>query len=302
MSIDAVVEDLLRELAPQVLGRLVRVAAAGTPFQLPESSELAERTSAVLHVLYLIFNEGYTASSGSQLQRVELGAEAIRLTRLLHRQTPGDGEISGLLALMLLTDARRDARSGPDGELIPLAEQDRALYDREAIEQATSLLSETLPTGTIGPYQIQAAIAAIHTEARSVEATDWREILALYTLLQRLQPNPMVALNRAVPVAMVNGADRALELLDRLASDDQIGSHHRYHAVRAHVVELSGDPEAARDSYERGAQHAISVPEQRYLRRRGQQLAHDGRVTDGRAARAALADRGQESGTTYEST
>src|SRR6185369_8395811 len=196
----------------------------------------AERLDAVLHVLYLIFNEGYTASVGDSLQRVDLATEAIRLTRGVQRLVPDDAEVSGLLALMLLTDARRLARTGPRGELIPLPRQDRSAWNREAIDEGVSLLTATLAKGRVGPFQLQAAVAAIHDEAPRHEDTDWPQIVALYALLERVSPNPMVTLNRAIAVAMVQGPAAGLAMLDALAAGGQLASSHRLDAVRGHLL------------------------------------------------------------------
>jgi RNA polymerase sigma factor (sigma-70 family) len=249
-----------------------RIKASGVPFCLPAEPERAERLSVVLQVLYLIFNEGYTASSGPDLQRGELTAEAIRLTRELWRLLPGDGEVAGLLALMLLTDARRAARSRPDGSLVPLAEQDRSRWNQESIREGIALVTDALSQGEVGSYQLQAAIAAVHAEAVQAEDTDWPQILALYELLERISPNPMVTLNRAVAVAMVRGPQPALDLLRTLDDDDHVADHHRLHAIRAHLLEMAGDRAAARSSYQAAARRTTSLPEQRYLEARGAAL------------------------------
>jgi RNA polymerase sigma factor (sigma-70 family) len=242
-----------------------RIKATGIPFHLPPEPERADRLRSVLHVLYLIFNEGYTASSGPDLLRSELTAEAIRLTREVRRLLPDDGEVAGLLALMLLTDARRPARTRPDGGLIPLAEQDRQLWDAEPIQEGLALVTGALAQAPLGPYQLQAAIAAVHAEAARAEDTDWQQIVALYELLERISPNPMVTLNHAVAVAMVRGPEAALELLGTLETDDRIAGHHRLDAVRAHLLEMAGDLDAARSSYRAAARRTTSLPEQRYL-------------------------------------
>ncbi len=234
----------------------------GRGFAPPAPEELAERMRVAEHVLYLVFNEGYTASSGPDLQRTELADEAIRLTRLLRRLAPGDDEVAGLLALMLLTDARRAARTGEGGALVPLAEQDRSLWDRAAIEEGVALVEEALASGPLGPYQLQAAIAAVHAEARNAEETDWPQVLALYGLLERIAPGPTVALNRAVAVGMVDGPRAGLAALEAIAGMD---GHHRLEAVRAHLLEMAGDRTAARDAYRRAARLTTSLPEQRYL-------------------------------------
>jgi RNA polymerase sigma factor (sigma-70 family) len=238
---------------------------SGIPFQLPTTEERAQRLRAVLHVLYLIFNEGYTSSVGPHLRRADLSLEAVRLTRILHQLQPDDTEVAGLLALMLLTDARRLARTGAEAELIPLAQQDRALWDRQQIAEGIGLLSATLPKGAVGPYQLQAAIAAVHDEAARADETDWPQILALYDLLKRMSDNPMVALNRAIAAAMVHGATKGLELLDALKTDARLADHHRLDAVRAHLLELAGDREAAIRHYRAAAAKAANLPERNYL-------------------------------------
>jgi RNA polymerase sigma factor (sigma-70 family) len=240
-------------------------------FAMPPASEQPERLAAVLHVLYLIFNEGYTASSGASLHRVELSTEAIRLTRQLRAQLPAEGEVAGLLALMLLTDARRPARTTADGALVPLPEQDRTLWDAKAIAEGTELITSTLQTTPVGPYQLQAAIAAVHDSAGRAEDTDWREILMLYELLESTAPGPMVTLNRIVAVAMVHGPSAGLALLDDV--DAALQGHHRLAAVRAHLLELSGSAVAARQAYELAARLTQSLPEQRYLQARAAELS-----------------------------
>jgi predicted RNA polymerase sigma factor len=219
----------------------------------------------VLHVLYLIFNEGYAATSGEILNRVELTSEAIRLTRQLRESLPDEGEVAGLLALMLLTDARRGARTGPDGALIPLTAQDRRRWDRAAIAEGVAIIEATLPIAKPGPYQLQAAIAAVHDEAADVHSTDWPQILALYDVLTAIAPGPMVALNRTVAVAMVHGPAAALAELNDAAADPALSGHHRVDAVRAHLLDELGDQEGAREYYLRAAQRTRSLPEQRYL-------------------------------------
>jgi RNA polymerase sigma factor (sigma-70 family) len=259
---------------------------SGIPFRLPAAAERTERLRAVLHTLYLIFNEGYASTSGPSLQRTELAAEAIRLTRLVHRLLPDDGEVAGLLALMLLTDARRPARSGPDGALIPMAEQDRTLWNADYIAEGVALISAALPRGATGPYQLQAAIAAVHDEAPSAEATDWPQIEALYELLMRISDNPMVALNHAVAVAMVRGPQPGLDLLGKLAADDRIVGDHRLYAVRAHLLDMAGDHVAAREAYLAAAAMTTSFPQQRYL--------HGRAAAAGRAAQDARDPRGAQ--------
>jgi len=250
------------------------IQASGTPLQAPSAEERAKRLKDVLHVLYLTFNEGYTSSAGPELQRVELAGEAIRLTRALHRLVPEDGETAGLLALMLLTDARRRARTGPQGELIPLDEQDRGLWDRAAIAEGTALVTAAFARGAVGPYQLQAAIAALHDEAPSTKATDWPQILALYGLLRHMTDNPVVALNHAVATAMVNGPAAGLALLGELEADERIARHHRLEAVRAHLHEFAGDRRAAIESYRTAASRTASIPERNYLTTRAARLAN----------------------------
>jgi RNA polymerase sigma factor (sigma-70 family) len=239
----------------------------GARFVLPSGAEVSERLIAVRQVLYLIFNEGHTASEGPKLQRVELSAEAIRLTRQLHARLPEDGEVSGLLALMLLTDARRPARTRPDGALVPLAEQDRSIWDRSAIDEGVRLVTAALRDTEIGPFQVQAAIAAVHGEAATAEETDWPQILQLYRLLDVLAPGPMVTLNRIVALAEVDGPLVGLRALEDLSLD-----HHRVAAVRAHLLERADDLVAARGAYEEAARQTLSLPEQRYLESRAARL------------------------------
>jgi RNA polymerase sigma factor (sigma-70 family) len=248
-----------------------QIKDSGIPFRLPGQEERADRLAAVLHVLYLIFTEGYAATTGPRLHRVELSTEAIRLTRIVHRLLPDDGEVAGLLALMLLTDARRAART-TSGELVPLGEQDRSLWDSDDIAEGVALITETLPQGKTGPYQLQAAIAAIHDEAPSAEETDWRQIKALYGLLRRMSDNPMIALNHAVAVAMADGPHAGLQRLDTLAGDKLLGEDHRLYAVRAHLLEMSGDTAAAREAYRAAARRATNLPQQRYLNRQATRL------------------------------
>src|SRR5262245_9136519 len=238
---------------------------SGIPFQLPTTEDRAQRLRAVLHVLYLIFNEGYASSAGPDLRRDDLSHEAMRLTRVLHNLQQDDTEVAGLLALMLLTDARRLARTGAGGELIPLARQDRALWDNRQIAEGVALISATLPKGSVGPYQLQAAIAAVHDEAARAEDTDWPQILALYELLGSMSDNPIVRLNHAIAAAMVYGATRGLELLDALKADARLADHHRLDAVRAHLLELAGDREAAVRHYRAAAAKTGSLPERNYL-------------------------------------
>jgi RNA polymerase sigma factor (sigma-70 family) len=254
---------------------------SGIPFELPTKEERAQRLRAVLHVLYLIFNEGYTSSAGPQLQRVELSREAIRLTRSLRDLLSDDAEIVGLLALMLLTDARRLARTNGEGDLIPLTQQDRALWDRQQITEGVALISATLPKGSVGPYQLQAAIAALHDEAARAEDTDWSQILALYDLLRRMTDNPMVALNYAIAAAMVHGPTKGLELLDALKADTRIANHHRWDAVRAHLLEMVGDRDGAVKHYRAAAGKTGSLPERNYLLIQAARLSSELRLGNG---------------------
>jgi len=227
-----------------------------------------ERLPAVLHVLYLIFNEGYNATSGPDLQRVELTAEAIRLTREVHALVPADGEVAGLLALMLLTDARRATRTTAAGAMVPLEEQDRGRWDRARIDEGVALITRTLAGSAPGPYQLQAAIAAIHDEAPTTEETDWPQILVLYKLLDRMAPNPMVTLNRAIATAMVHGPEAGLDLLASLDEDKRVAGHYRLDAVRAHLLDLAGRHEEAREHYREAAKRTFSLPEREYLLRK----------------------------------
>jgi RNA polymerase sigma factor (sigma-70 family) len=245
-----------------------RIRDSGVPFGLPPPTDRAERLGAVLHVLYLVFNEGYVSTSGPHLQRAEVSTEAIRLTRMLHRLLPDDGEVAGLLALMLLTDARRPARTALDGALVPMAEQDRSRWNAASIAEGVALITAALPRGPTGPYQLQAAIAAVHDEAPSADATDWPQIVALYELLLRISDNPVVALNHAVAVGMARGPRTGLDLLARLQDDTRIANDHRLHAVRAHLLEMAGDRAAARACYEAAARLTTSRPQQRYLQAR----------------------------------
>ncbi len=254
-----------------------RIKNSGIPFGLPAAAERPGRTAAVLHVLYLIFNEGYVSTSGPSLYRIELSTEAIRLGRLLHRLLPDDGEVTGLLALMLLTDARRPARSGADGELIPMAEQDRTRWDAASINEGVELLTGALPRGSTGPYQLQAAIAAVHDEAPTAADTDWPQILALYELLLSISDTPVVALNHAVAVAMVQGPRAGLRRLSELESshrltDAGLGHDHRLAAVRGHLLELDGDLGGAATAYRTAALRTTSPTQQRYLRMKAARL------------------------------
>jgi RNA polymerase sigma factor (sigma-70 family) len=250
-----------------------RIRAAGARFELPAPDERDARLRVVLHVLYLMFNEGYVATAGPDLQRPDLTREAVRLAREVHRLVPDDGEAAGLLALMVLTEARRPARTGPDGALVALADQDRSLWDRAAIAEGVALISATLAATTrLGPYQLQAAIAAVHDEAARADDTDWPQIAALYGLLERVSPNPMVTLNRAVATAMVGGPRAGLDLVATLEADDRVAGHHRLAAVRAHLLEMAGEHDEARAGYRAAARLTTSLPEQRYLLARAARL------------------------------
>jgi RNA polymerase sigma factor (sigma-70 family) len=249
-----------------------KIKTSGVPFRMPTGGERAERLGAVLHILYLIFNEGYTSSGGTHLQRTDLSNEAIRLTRAVRNLLPQDGEVAGLLALMLLTDARRAARSDSNGELIPLADQDRALWNRQAIDEGTALITATLSKGSVGAYQLQAAIAAVHDEAARAEDTDWPQILALYGLLEKMSDNPMVTLNRAVAAAMVHGPVAGLDLLKPLDRDERLAGHYRLEAVRAHLLEMAGDRDAAVARYRMAAERTTNIPERNYLLTRAARL------------------------------
>jgi predicted RNA polymerase sigma factor len=252
-------------MAQRISRAKVSIKNSGVPLEMTNPRERVERLSSVLHVLYLIFNEGYTSSIGLDLQRNDLAHEAIRLTRAVQNLLPDDCEVAGLLALMLLTDARRAARTGPEGELIPLAKQDRRLWDKNAIIEGVALISNALSRGSVGPYQLQAAIAAVHDEAQSDEETDWPQILALYSLLKRMADNPMVTLNHAIAAAMVHGARTGLELLTSLDADERLAGHYRLAAVRAHLYEMTGDHAAAISQYRAAAGQTTSIPERNYL-------------------------------------
>ena len=255
-------------MAQRVSRAKQRIREAGATFSMPPPDEIDGRLRAVLHVLYLIFNEGYTTTSGAQINRADLTAEAIRLTRALHRVRPGDGEVAGLLALMLLTEGRRPARVDRFGELVSLADQDRSRWDRGLIAEGVALVSAALAAGPAGAYQLQAAIAAVHSEAASAADTDWVEVLALYELLDRVAPNPMATVNRALAVAMVRGPEEGLELLASLDGDSRVARHHLLFAMRGHLLELDGSLGAARAAFEEAARRTASAPEKRYLLRR----------------------------------
>ena len=253
-----------------------QIRASGARFVMPPPADQTRRLQPVLQVLYLIFNEGYAATRGPSLLRPDLTAEALRLTRALHRLLPDDGEITGLLGLMLLSDAHRAARTGRDGALIPLAEQDRTRWNREAIDEGVALVTDALGSSPLGPYQVQAAIAAVHAEATSADETDWPQIVALYRVLSQLAPNPMVTLNHAAAVAMVDGPEAGLAMLEPLRRDPRLTGHHRLAAVRAHLLELAGDRGAAHEAYREAARRTTSLPERRYLEARAGKLAAAG--------------------------
>ena len=250
------------------------IKESGAPFRMPAAAERAERLRAVLHVLYLIFNEGYASTSGGSLYRTDLSSEAIRLCRAVHQMLPDDSEVGGLLALMLLTDARRAARAGPHDELIPMAEQDRALWNAAYIAEGIELVTDALKRGQPGQYQLQAAIAALHYESPSVDATDWPQIVALYEVLLQASAtkNPVVELNHAVAVGMARGPRAGLELIDKLGTDNTLAEDHRLHSVRAQLLEMAGDIERARESYLMAAERAPNLAQQRFLHSRAARL------------------------------
>jgi RNA polymerase sigma factor (sigma-70 family) len=257
-------------MAQRIARAKQRIKASGEPFRMPTPDERPERLRTVLRVLYLIFNEGYAASGGSELHRTDLSEEAIRLARMLHGLLPDDGEAAGLLALMLLVDARRPARTDAEGELVPLAEEDRSLWNHERIAEGTALLDRSIGRGAPGEYQLQAAIAALHDRAPRAEDTDWPQILALYGLLEQVTGNPVVTLNRAVAAAMADGPSAGLAVLDEV--DEQLAGHHRLHSVRAHLLELAGDRKAALEQYRIAAAQATNLAEQRYLTKQAARL------------------------------
>jgi RNA polymerase sigma factor (sigma-70 family) len=249
-----------------------RIKAAGSSFSLPDGAEREERLRVVLHVLYLIFNEGYTASSGGELDRADLAREAIRLARMVHAQLPEDGEVTGLLALMLLTHARQEARTTMAGDLVPLDEQDRTKWDRGLIDEGIELVKTSLGGPALGPYQLQAAIAGTHADAITAAETNWQQVYALYLILDRIAPNPMVTLNRAIALAETEGPLAGLALLATLDDDPRMAGHHRLLAVRAHLLERAGDPARAYQHYRRAAKATASLAEQRYLESRASRV------------------------------
>lgn len=260
-------------MAQRISRAKAKVKASDEPFSLPSSNQRAERLRSVLHVLYLLFNEGYASSSGPDLACTDLSGEAIRLARGVRAALPEDPEVAGLLALLLLTDARRPARTRADGELVPLAEQDRTLWDRPLIAEGVALITAALRRGQVGEYQVQAAIAAVHDQAARHANTDWSEVLSLYGLLERMTGNPMVTLNRAVAAAMAHGPSAGLALLDGLG--DRLGDHHRLHAVRAHLLELAGDTTTASAEFRAAAARTTNLREQHYLTTNAARLATD---------------------------
>jgi predicted RNA polymerase sigma factor len=260
-------------MAPRISRAKAKVRASNEPFALPPPDQRAERLRSVLHVLYLLFNEGYASSSGPDLARTDLSGEAIRLVRGVHAALPEDPEVAGLLALMLLTDARRPARTRADGELVPLAEQDRSRWDRRLIAEGVALITGALRRGQVGEYQVQAAIAAVHDQAARHTDTDWAEILSLYSRLERMTGNPIVTLNRAVAAAMVHGPSTGLALLDGLS--ERLGDHHRLHSVRAHLLELAGDTKSAIVEFRAAAARTTNRREQHYLTTKAARLASE---------------------------
>ncbi|MDY7106218.1 MAG: DUF6596 domain-containing protein [Actinomycetota bacterium] len=258
-----------------------KVADAGARFELPDDDRWTERLGVVLHVLYLVFNEGHTATSGPDANRPDLTFEAIRLARMLRASLPDDPEVTGLLALMLLTEARAPARVDDDGGLVPLADQDRRRWSRGLIDEGSELISGALAHGPIGPYQLQAAIAAVHDEAPHAADTDWAQILGLYDLLERVAPSPVVTLNRAVAVAMVDGPRAGLDVLAAVV-DGRMVAHHRVDAVRAHLLEMLGEDVAAVAAYRAAARRTTSAPERRFLEARADRLTDDAASGHGR--------------------
>ena len=242
-----------------------RIKSSGVPFRLPTADEWTDRLRTVLHVLYLVFNEGYATTAGRDVHRADLCDEAVRLTRMVHRMLPDDPEVAGLLALMLLLDARRPARTGPSGELVPLPEQDRTRWDRALVAEGAAMLAAAIGRGAVGEYQLQASIAAVHDRAARAEDTDWPQILALYELLDRMTGNPVVTLNRAVAAAMVHGPEAGLTLLAHV--EERLSGQHRLDAVRAHLLEMAGDTTAAAEHYAAAAALATNLPERHHLSR-----------------------------------
>jgi predicted RNA polymerase sigma factor len=275
-------------MAQRISRAKATLRAADEPFTLPPPDQRPARLRSVLHVLYLLFNEGYVASSGPDLARPDLSGEAVRLTRALYADLPEDPEVAGLLALMVLTDARRPARTNADGELIPLSEQDRVLWDQHLIAEGVALLGYALRRAQVGEYQVQAAIAAVHDQATRYDDTDWPEILSLYRLLERMTGNPMVTLNRAVAVAMVHGPAAGLAVIDDIS--ERLRDHHRVHSVRAHLLELAGDTKDAVIEFRAAAARTNNVREQQYLRTKASRLATERAGTASPPAAPPLTD------------
>jgi RNA polymerase sigma factor (sigma-70 family) len=270
-------------MAQRISRAKATVKGSDEPFALPSPDHRTERMRSVLHVLYLLFNEGYATSSGPDLARSDLSGEAIRLARGVHAALPEDPEVIGLLALMLLTDARRPARTRPDGELVPLAEQDRRLWDRDLVSEGVALITDALRLGRVGEYQVQAAIAAVHDQAPRHADTDWLEVLSLYGLLERMTGNPMVTLNRAVAAAMAQGPSAGLALLDGLGG--RLGDHHRLHSVRGHLLEMAGDGKAAMAELRTAAALTTNLRERHYLTTEAARLATEAARSKNRAIR-----------------
>lgn len=259
-------------MAQRISRAKARLREVGARFGVLSAAELPARVETAMGVLYLAFTEGHTATVGNDLVDVALSGEAIRLARMLHERLPGESEVAGLLALMLLTDARRAARIAADGALVPLPEQDRSLWDQRLIAEGIELVEAALPVGPIGPFQLQAVVAAVHAEAPDADDTDWAQIEVLYRMLINVAPGPMVRLNHAVAVAMVDGPKAGLRIVEPLQDDRRLARHHRLHAVRAHLLERAGRTDEAFEAYLLAARLATSVPEQRYLNDRAAAL------------------------------
>ncbi len=259
-------------LAQRIVRAKAKIRNAGIPYRIPSQDELPDRLDAVLQVIYLVFNEGYSASSGEALTRPDLSGEAIRLGRLLHTLLP-EPEVAGLLALMLLHESRRAARTSPTGDLVLLENQDRALWDRELIAEGTAMAVKSLSSGRVGPYAVQAAIAAVHADAANVGATDWAQIVALYDVLAQMEPSPVVELNRAVAVAMRDGPEAGLALVDELLARGQLADYHLAHAAQADLCRRLGRTAEARAAYERALSLTQQGPERRFLEQRLAELA-----------------------------
>ncbi|GAA2163355.1 sigma factor-like helix-turn-helix DNA-binding protein [Humibacillus xanthopallidus] len=261
-------------MAQRISRAKTQIRQSGEPFRMPSGTDRDQRLRTVLHVLYLVFNEGYTGTRGEELQRVDLCAEAIRLTRLLVAGAPDEPETMGLLALLLLLDARRAARTDDQGRLVPLPDQDRSRWDAALVAEGVDLLGRAMAHHDVGEYQLQAAIAAVHDRAPSAGETDWSEICALYELLEGVTGNPVVTLNRAVAVAAADGPDEGLRVVDEVA--DALGGTQRWLSVRGHLLEMAGDCDAAADHLERAAALAVNLAEQRHLLAQVARLRHTG--------------------------